>query len=607
MSVVYAATDIRLKRAVAVKVAKSSGSLDFGQRVNQEARSLALLSHPNIVAIHDIGITARHRPFIVMEFIDGETLATKVKRGPLPASELVPLVPQLLAGLAEVHRLGIIHRDIKPSNALVESNRLKISDFGIALAPSADRVTETGVLVGTRAYMAPEVLQGHYYPASDIFSAGITLYELLIGQLPTRSSDGIHVETHPDLQWLSAAIFACTRTDPHQRPTAEMLWEKLRRSADTRAIGVFGKRSTEHDLLDHESTLGGRTPQTQSWRRFQGAYRSRSFQLEALSRHIGTVGLAIARGLVLSTTAFSHRISRNLIRSKQWLFRTPQWLASTGKRLNDHAKRAVHRLLQSLSQGTGKCLRSCLEQGHQLAIVVKGVVSMCTKTVNILVAALASTTNFILVFFLASWLGMEINLDRFDSPKKRGPVKSVFYDDFEDVNQGWPEQAANGLTLEIDNGVYDVVVDAENAYTVLQSPQGLELGSTVSRLRGNFQNASELGLTCLENGPRGYYLVVSSEGTFKIIRRDENLKILREGSFSPDLLGEVTTIRAGCLLRRDSKNVVLKLGINGLEVGRTTDRSVSARGVNGMFVGTDGPGPGGATIQDFVVFSRIDR
>jgi predicted Ser/Thr protein kinase len=186
MGVVYLATDPALGRTVAIKMLTEDNA-ELRERFAGEARSAAALKHNNIVTIYDVG-QDDGRPFIAMEFLDGETMADVIRRGaPLPIGRKLQLVIELCAGLGYAHRCGIVHRDIKPANLIItRDGTLKILDFGIArvTAEATDRgLTRAGALVGSFHYMSPEQAEGlPVDERSDIFSVGLVLYELLSSQ-----------------------------------------------------------------------------------------------------------------------------------------------------------------------------------------------------------------------------------------------------------------------------------------------------------------------------------------------------------------------------------------------------------------------------------------
>jgi serine/threonine protein kinase, bacterial len=187
-STVYRGLDIRLDRPVAVKVMDSryAGDDQFLTRFQLEARTVARLKDPGLVAVYDQGLDGRH-PFLVMELIEGGTLRELLaERGPMPPHAVVAVLRPVLGGLAAAHRAGLVHRDIKPENVLIsDDGDVKIADFGLVRAVAAAGITSTSVILGTAAYLSPEqVRDGNAGPRSDVYSAGILTYELLTGRAP---------------------------------------------------------------------------------------------------------------------------------------------------------------------------------------------------------------------------------------------------------------------------------------------------------------------------------------------------------------------------------------------------------------------------------------
>ena len=178
---------MRLSRDVAVKLlAPEVAALPkTRERFMAEARAAARLSHPNIVVVYDTG---EHdgQPFLVMERLPGRTLADEIEDGPLPVEGVRRVAADVLAALDAAHGAGIVHRDVKPGNVLLcEDGAAKVADFGIAKAVDDVDLTTTGLLLGTPAYLSPEQLAGEAAtPASDIYAAGVTLYEALTGTKP---------------------------------------------------------------------------------------------------------------------------------------------------------------------------------------------------------------------------------------------------------------------------------------------------------------------------------------------------------------------------------------------------------------------------------------
>ena len=182
MSDVYEAVDARSSLVVAVKVVRS-GDPEFVRRLAHEARALESFEHPGLVRLYDTGL-AGDQAYLVMEYVEGITLAESLRRGPLAAKDVAALGVSLADALAYVHERGIVHRDVKPSNILISlGGEVKLGDFGIAQLHDAATLTITGTMLGTVSYMAPEQLEDTQVgPEADIWSLGIVLLECLTGQ-----------------------------------------------------------------------------------------------------------------------------------------------------------------------------------------------------------------------------------------------------------------------------------------------------------------------------------------------------------------------------------------------------------------------------------------
>jgi len=237
MGTVYRAVDTRLGRVVAIKIAAER----YNQRFELEARAISTLNHPNICTLYDIGPN-----YLVMEFIEGSTLAAELKKGAL-APEVAALYGAQIAGaLAEAHSLGILHRDLKPSNIMLTRHGIKVLDFGVAKLSSETRVfTETGRLVGTPAYMPPEQFEGREpTPASDLYSLGLVLYEMTMGKLPQPGVSLRSASSGGAAKRLTALVAQLLDPVPERRPSsAAQVRDRLRTLAGnpagrTRAIAA---------------------------------------------------------------------------------------------------------------------------------------------------------------------------------------------------------------------------------------------------------------------------------------------------------------------------------------------------------------------------------
>ncbi|WP_330186399.1 serine/threonine-protein kinase [Dactylosporangium sp. AC04546] len=239
----WRARDEVLGRAVAVKVL--TGSAD-PERIRDEARNAAALSHPNLAQVFDYGESGS-TPYVVMELIAGETLERRLVAGPVPPDEAFRLCAEVAAGLAAAHDAGLVHRDVKPANIMVTTTGAKLVDFGIAAPAGAG---EERVL-GTPAYVAPErIMGGAVTPASDVYALGVVLYKLLAGVLPWpgETTTGIvrdHVHTPPSPlpdqpgvpRPIAALCMSCLAKDPANRPPARFVADTLARAAARAVLG----------------------------------------------------------------------------------------------------------------------------------------------------------------------------------------------------------------------------------------------------------------------------------------------------------------------------------------------------------------------------------
>jgi serine/threonine-protein kinase len=237
MAIVYSGTDTLLRRRVAIKVLRDQYAADddFVRRFSFEAQSAAKLSHPNIVSIYDFG-SEDASSFIVMELVDGETLASQIHgAGTIPEPVAIDYAVQIATGLAYSHRQGILHRDIKPANILLtKDDVVKISDFGIARAVSEGSlgVTQPGMVMGSVSYLSPEAAQNRSVDeTSDLYALGVVLYEMLTGRLPFTGDTPVAValkivsEPAPAIDGaatgvspaLASIVARLLRKEPHER------------------------------------------------------------------------------------------------------------------------------------------------------------------------------------------------------------------------------------------------------------------------------------------------------------------------------------------------------------------------------------------------------
>src|SRR5689334_20000695 len=290
MSTVYRGIDERLDRRVAIKVMSSSLSSDpaFTDRFAREARVAARLSHANVVAVHDHGIDyggTEYGPtgpstFLVMELVEGRTLRELIRErgGRFSPAEAVSLMEPVLSALAAAHRAGLVHRDVKPENILLSAQGVvKVADFGLARLVNSDAAsTRTGLMMGTVAYCAPEqITRGLVSPRTDVYAAGIVLFELLTGRPPYEGDSAMtiayqHVHSRvpaPSSRVrelpteLDEVVVAATDSDPDGRPAdaAAFLAElaDLRISLRLPVVPVPAQMRTAQPRAHRTAALGG--------------------------------------------------------------------------------------------------------------------------------------------------------------------------------------------------------------------------------------------------------------------------------------------------------------------------------------------------------------
>jgi eukaryotic-like serine/threonine-protein kinase len=268
MARVHQGLDRQLGRQVAIKVLAPPFDRDreFVERFRREARAAAGLSHPNVVAVFDSG-SDDGTHFIVTELVEGETLADRLRRdGPMPPADAVAVAVDIARALAAAHTRGLIHRDIKPGNVmLLPDGRVKVVDFGIARAAGSDTLTNTGVVLGSTAYLSPEQAGGQPVDErADLYSLGCVLYEMLTGHVPFRADTPIatmyrHVNEDapppstiaPVQPELEDVVMRCLEKDPKRRFAsaaeleAALLAVPLAQGGDTMRLETAGAAKTQ--------------------------------------------------------------------------------------------------------------------------------------------------------------------------------------------------------------------------------------------------------------------------------------------------------------------------------------------------------------------------
>src|SRR6478672_11904423 len=273
MATVYEATDLRLDRTCALKIMHSGLGDDdeFAARFVREARSAARLSHPHVVGVFDQG-DDNGTLFLAMEYIPGHTLRDLIrKEAPMSPAKALAVIDPVLSALAAAHAAGMIHRDVKPENVLLaDDGRVKVADFGLARAISAEtqHTATGGVLIGTVSYLSPElVVDGKADARSDVYAAGVLIYEMLTGHKPHQADSAIQVaykHVHEDIPapsastpgippYVDALVARATSRDPSYRPAdARVLLHQVRRV----------RHALDHGVVDDQDLLDDLTPTT---------------------------------------------------------------------------------------------------------------------------------------------------------------------------------------------------------------------------------------------------------------------------------------------------------------------------------------------------------
>ncbi|MDO5029661.1 MAG: PASTA domain-containing protein [Corynebacterium sp.] len=279
MSTVYCATDLRLDRVVAAKVMDPRFVDDesFRIRFEREARAVAHLNDESLVNVYDQGTDPAGHVFLIMEFVDGGTLRELLRqRGPMPPHAAAAVMRSVLRALSVAHSRGMVHRDIKPENVLISSDgRVKLADFGLVRAAADAKVTSNSVIVGTVAYLSPEQVTGEpISPASDVYSAGVLLFELLTGTTPfiADSSLGVamkrlneEVPLPSDLidgvpaEFDELVLHACSRRPEDRFSTAKEFAQALEEVSEELALPPFKVPSPSHSAAANAAVAEGLT------------------------------------------------------------------------------------------------------------------------------------------------------------------------------------------------------------------------------------------------------------------------------------------------------------------------------------------------------------
>ena len=276
MGEVYKAEDLKLHQTVALKVLPEAIALDAGMlaRLHNEVRIARQVSHPAVCRVYDIG-EVEQRHFLSMEFIDGEDLASLLRRiGRLPGDKAIELARQICAGLAAAHDNGVLHRDLKPANVMIDGRgRARITDFGLAVV--SEELRGDDVLAGTPAYMAPEQLKGQAVTQrSDIYALGLVLYELFTGkrvfeaksinellqlhEKSTPATPSSHVKDMDPL--VERVILQCLEKDPKARPLSAIQVSAMLPGGDPLAAALAAGETPSPEMVAASSKEGALRP-----------------------------------------------------------------------------------------------------------------------------------------------------------------------------------------------------------------------------------------------------------------------------------------------------------------------------------------------------------
>ena len=276
MCIVYQAWDTRRERFVAIKRLEPPLNEDprTRARFDREGRALALLDHPNLVALLDRGSTDND-DYLVFEYVDGRSLKELIREGHIGLDVFGLLVGQVAEGLASAHKAGIVHRDVKPQNILIDrKGHAKVSDFGIAISPDWSRVTRAGAVIGSARYMSPEQIRSKPVDArSDIYSLGIVMYEMLTGHTPFDGNNMPEIArqhlqaTPPPLTdartqlppGLDSVVLRCLEKDPEDR--FESMGELI---TALRGLGLYQAHEEVADTGTHRWSLRRSQPQEEA-------------------------------------------------------------------------------------------------------------------------------------------------------------------------------------------------------------------------------------------------------------------------------------------------------------------------------------------------------